>query len=166
MVKEEKRKRFLGRAIDAVSTRDEKEAVKAAKQEAAKAKGKAILEASKRQAAESQTRAAKKKDKAAEDATAEAEARIKELEREKRIVAAQARREETRLRMEKRVEGKVEAAKAAEVRTYMVKSGDSLSKIAKELLGDASRWPEIYEANKDKIKDPNLIRVGQELTIP
>jgi len=50
-------------------------------------------------------------------------------------------------------------------RVYVVKSGDSLSKIAKEVYGDASRWPEIFEANKDQIKDPNLIRVGQELDI-
>jgi nucleoid-associated protein YgaU len=54
----------------------------------------------------------------------------------------------------------------AEGRTYVVESGDSLSKIAQELLGDASRWPEIYAANKDKIEDPNLIHPGQELTIP
>lgn len=51
-------------------------------------------------------------------------------------------------------------------RTYTVQSGDSLSKIAKALLGDANRWPEIFEANKDKIKDPNMIHVGQELVIP
>jgi nucleoid-associated protein YgaU len=47
-----------------------------------------------------------------------------------------------------------------------VQPGDSLSKIAKEVLGDASRWREIFEANKDKIKDPNLIYPGQELRIP
>lgn len=47
-----------------------------------------------------------------------------------------------------------------------MKSGDSLSKIARELLGDGGRWPEIFEANKDKIKNPNLIRPGQELKIP
>ncbi len=50
--------------------------------------------------------------------------------------------------------------------TYTVKSGDSLSKIAKELWGDARRWPELFEANKDQLKDPNLIRVGQVLHIP
>jgi len=55
---------------------------------------------------------------------------------------------------------------AQQGRTYVVKSGDSLSKIAKELLGDAGRWPEIFEANKDQIKDPNLIHPGQELKIP
>jgi nucleoid-associated protein YgaU len=51
-------------------------------------------------------------------------------------------------------------------RTYVVQAGDSLSKIAKELLGDAGRWPEIHELNKDQIADPNVIRVGQELKIP
>lgn len=59
-----------------------------------------------------------------------------------------------------------ERAKAAEARTYTVKSGDSLSKIAQEVLGDANRWKEIFEANKDKIKDPNLIYLGQELVVP
>ncbi len=58
------------------------------------------------------------------------------------------------------------AAQPAE-RTYEVKSGDSLSKIAKALYGDAKRWPEIYAANKALIGDnPNLIRPGQKLRIP
>ncbi len=63
---------------------------------------------------------------------------------------------------------KVMAKRAAEKQeeTYVVKPGDSLSKIAKELLGDAARWPEIFELNKDQIKDPNLIHVGQELRLP
>ena len=62
---------------------------------------------------------------------------------------------------------KVMARRAAKkTETYVVQPGDSLSKIAKELLGDAARWPEIFELNKDQIKDPNLIHVGQELRIP
>jgi nucleoid-associated protein YgaU len=60
-------------------------------------------------------------------------------------------------------EAKVEAD---EPRIYVVKSGDSLSKIAKEVYGKAGRWKEIYEANKDQIKDPNLIYRGQKLRIP
>jgi nucleoid-associated protein YgaU len=51
-------------------------------------------------------------------------------------------------------------------RTYTVKSGDSLSRIAKEHYGDASQWKRIYEANKSKIKNPDLIHPGQEFTIP
>ena len=51
-------------------------------------------------------------------------------------------------------------------RTYTVVSGDSLSKIAKKIYGDASRWKEIFEANTDKIKNPDLIHPGQVLKIP
>jgi len=40
------------------------------------------------------------------------------------------------------------------------------SGIAQAMYGDAGRWPEIFEANKDKISDPNLIHPGQELRIP
>ena len=56
--------------------------------------------------------------------------------------------------------------KDRQVKTVTVKSGDSLSKIAKRELGDANRWKAIYEANKDKISDPDLIHPGQVLTLP
>lgn len=51
-------------------------------------------------------------------------------------------------------------------RTYTVVSGDSLSKIAKREYGDAQKWPRIYDANRDKISNPDLIHPGQVLTIP
>jgi nucleoid-associated protein YgaU len=51
-------------------------------------------------------------------------------------------------------------------RSYTVKSGDTLSKIAKEFYGNASEYPRIFEANKDKLQSPDKIQVGQELTIP
>ena len=51
-------------------------------------------------------------------------------------------------------------------KTYIVVKGDSLSKIAKREYGDSDKWRTIYEANKDLIKDPNLIYPGQELKIP
>lgn len=51
-------------------------------------------------------------------------------------------------------------------RTYTVVSGDSLSKIAQREYGDASKWHAIYDANRDKIKDPDLIHPGQVLTLP
>lgn len=50
--------------------------------------------------------------------------------------------------------------------TYTVKSGDSLWKIAKKFYGDGAQYEKIYNANKDKIKNPNLIYAGQVLTIP
>lgn len=49
---------------------------------------------------------------------------------------------------------------------YTVKEGDTLSKIAKNTLGDSGDWTKVYSANKDIIKNPNLIYAGQELTIP
>jgi LysM repeat protein len=49
---------------------------------------------------------------------------------------------------------------------YTVKSGDSLSKIAKQFYGDPNQWRRIHEANMDKVPNPDLIHPGQELTIP
>jgi nucleoid-associated protein YgaU len=51
-------------------------------------------------------------------------------------------------------------------RTYTVVKGDSLSKIAKHQYGNANKWRTIYEANRDVIKDPDLIYPGQSLRIP
>ncbi len=59
-----------------------------------------------------------------------------------------------------------QAAAPAAARTYTVVSGDSLSKIAQRELGDASKWKSIYEANRDKIDNPDLIHPGQVLTLP
>jgi nucleoid-associated protein YgaU len=51
-------------------------------------------------------------------------------------------------------------------RTYTVVAGDSLSKIAQRQYGDASKWHRIFEANRDKIQNPDLIHPGQVLNIP
>ena len=58
------------------------------------------------------------------------------------------------------------ATKASAETTYTVKSGDTLSKIAKEQLGDANAYMAIFEANRDQLNDPNLIKPGQVLKIP
>jgi nucleoid-associated protein YgaU len=58
------------------------------------------------------------------------------------------------------------AAAAAGMRTYTVKSGDTLSKIAKAHYGDASKYQKIFEANRKILSDPDLIHPGQVLTIP
>jgi nucleoid-associated protein YgaU len=49
---------------------------------------------------------------------------------------------------------------------YTVKPGDSLSKIAKSAYDDGSKYMKIFEANKDQLKDPNVIQPGQKLVIP
>lgn len=49
---------------------------------------------------------------------------------------------------------------------YTVKKGDTLSKIAEEFYGDKMLYPQIFEANRDQLKDPNKIKVGQKLRIP
>jgi nucleoid-associated protein YgaU len=50
--------------------------------------------------------------------------------------------------------------------TYTVKSGDTLSKIAKEHLGDSTAYMDIFNANKDQLSDPDKIKPGQVLKIP
>ncbi|MEO7176963.1 MAG: peptidoglycan-binding protein LysM [Saprospiraceae bacterium] len=55
---------------------------------------------------------------------------------------------------------------APEATFYEVKSGDSLSKIAKAQYGDAMKYPLIFEANKPMLSDPDLIYPGQMLRIP
>lgn len=57
-------------------------------------------------------------------------------------------------------------ASASVGKTYTVQKGDSLSRIAKRELGSYNRWAEIYNANLNVIRDPNLLRTGMVLTIP
>ena len=51
-------------------------------------------------------------------------------------------------------------------RTYTVKQGDTLSEISQQFFGDANKYMKIFDANRDKLKDPDKIQVGQELKIP
>jgi LysM repeat protein len=58
------------------------------------------------------------------------------------------------------------AAGASGTRTYTVQSGDTLSKISQQFYGKANEYNRIFEANRDKLSDPDKVRAGQELTIP
>jgi nucleoid-associated protein YgaU len=58
------------------------------------------------------------------------------------------------------------AAAEPAARTYTVKSGDTLSAIAKQHLGDANGYMKIFEANRDQLSDPDKIKPGQVLKIP
>ena len=51
-------------------------------------------------------------------------------------------------------------------KTYTVKAGDTLSKIAKDHLGNANAYMKIYEANRDQLSNPDLIKPGQVLKLP
>jgi len=51
-------------------------------------------------------------------------------------------------------------------RTYKVKAGDTLSKISQQFYGSANEYMKIFNANRDKLTDPNKIQPGQELKIP
>lgn len=57
-------------------------------------------------------------------------------------------------------------ATAQQTETYTVKSGDNLSKIAKQFYGDSDEYMKIFYANRDKLKSPDMIHPGDELVIP
>jgi nucleoid-associated protein YgaU len=57
-------------------------------------------------------------------------------------------------------------AEASEGNTYTVKAGDTLSKIAREKLGQSSKYMDIFNANRDQLSDPDKIHPGQVLKIP
>ena len=62
--------------------------------------------------------------------------------------------------------GAAAAGGGASETSYTVKPGDTLSKIAKHLLGDANAYMDIFNANKDQLSDPDKIKPGQVLKIP
>lgn len=51
-------------------------------------------------------------------------------------------------------------------RAYVIQSGDTLSKISKRFYGTPNRYQDIFQANRDRIKTPNALKVGQEIRIP
>ena len=67
---------------------------------------------------------------------------------------------------EPQADGDSSPAGSVGTQTYVVAKGDSLSKIASGQYGDGQKWRRIYEANRDLIKDPDLIYPGQQLRIP
>lgn len=67
---------------------------------------------------------------------------------------------------EKEVAANIKVQDTSAYGRYTVEKGDTLSKIAALTLGKASRYTEIFEANKGILKNPDVIHPGQELTIP
>lgn len=64
------------------------------------------------------------------------------------------------------VTGGPAAGAAAAGQSYTVKAGDTLSKIAKDHLGNANAYMRIFELNKDQLSDPDKIKPGQVLRLP
>jgi nucleoid-associated protein YgaU len=60
----------------------------------------------------------------------------------------------------------IDPSLALKQQIYTVAAGDSLSKIAKQFYSNANEYMKIFEANKDRLTDPNVIKVGQQLVIP
>ena len=60
----------------------------------------------------------------------------------------------------------IDASLKVPQKIYEVVAGDTLSKISKKFYGDANKYMKIFEANKDQLKDPDKINVGQKLKIP
>src|SRR6187399_1544853 len=62
--------------------------------------------------------------------------------------------------------GRISTPEASSSKTYTVKSGDTLSRIAKDHLGNAADYMKIFNLNKDQLSDPDLIKPGQVLRLP
>jgi nucleoid-associated protein YgaU len=150
--------------LDKLLGKKDAEEVKRKEEEAKKAAENARMAAEeaarkRREELAAQQRMIEESKKRAEEETAKRKAALE--------AEAKAEAEKMRLRGEAMAASMRQAVEEVKPKTYVVKSGDSLSKIAKELLGDAKRWPEIYELNKALIGgNPNLIHPGQELKLP
>jgi nucleoid-associated protein YgaU len=159
----------------------QKKAAEAQKQQEAEAKRKAeearkkreaeiraqMEEARQAQRAEAQKKAEEARSKReAEAAKATTEAAREEAEALKQKAEAMKREAEAMERQAEALKAGAEGAGKPGETIYVVKKGDTLSAIAKQFYGKAGRWREIYEANRDVIENPNLIRPGWKLRIP
>jgi len=166
-------------AINALTNRDELQALEAAKKVAQDALLKAESEAAMRKAAEE--RAAKAEADLASALSAQGAERdtmytqlsqnLTQLRNQLTqalgdVARITAERDDLVQRTTAEINDLKNALAEAQQRTYVVKPGDTLSGIAKAVYGDWKHWKDIYEANKDKIKNPDLIQVGWELKLP
>lgn len=101
------------------------------------------------------------------DAELSKAAKATELDEERLEILQERRRlREMRRELESEMAKQAQAHVEKEETTYTVVPGDTLWGISARFLGNGARWKEIYEANRDKIKSPNLIYPGQVFIIP
>ncbi|MCM8769284.1 MAG: LysM peptidoglycan-binding domain-containing protein [Candidatus Omnitrophica bacterium] len=159
------------RAIEAANQASQK-AIESAKQASEKAT-QAAREAAEK-AMDHADKAAREATKAANDAIAEANkaiTRANELSEKAMAMSNQILAEINRERATRRMAPPEEPILQEEpltrqMKTYRVKSGDTLSKIARKVYGNPNRWQEIYRANRQRIKNPDRLDSGLELIIP
>ncbi|MDD5156415.1 MAG: OmpA family protein, partial [Candidatus Omnitrophica bacterium] len=104
------------------------------------------------------------KDRNAQFMVAEVEEVMIPYEGQAQGLPAEAKLEEGKYVEEK--EEVLETPIKVSTKEYVVKKGDTLSRIAQEQYGKPYRWKYLYELNKDKIKNPNKLKVGQKIVIP
>jgi nucleoid-associated protein YgaU len=159
---DEKPKGLFGKAIDALTNRDEKAAAEEAAKKAAEAQAQAAKAATEKAAAQQQAQAAQQR-------AAAAEAKAKALEAEKKA------QDMSKMQQQRAADEAAFAAKAAAaampkiIAEHKVKAGETLSEIALKHYGKAIKdyWMVIYEANKATIgSSPNVIKEGMVLKIP
>lgn len=151
---------FLNKPLPGTAKKDDKKDAKAATKPAAKAEAKKPATPVEQKARDIQTELRKRElQLKRQQAKAAADER-------KKVIAERAKLRELRRQYEQEVAKQAEAHAKTEDWTHTVVPGDTLSGIAKKYYGDASRWPEIHAANKDRIKNPNLIYPGQTFIIP
>ena len=166
-------------AINALTNRDELKALEAAKKVAQDALLKAESEAAMRTAAEERaTKAEAELARVLSGQDADRQAMVTQLTTDLTLVRNQliqaqgdvaritAERDDLVQRTTAEINNLKNALVEAQQRTYVVKPGDTLSGIAKAVYGDWKHWKDIFEANKDKISNPDLIQVGWELKLP
>lgn len=173
MSDDKEKKSLFEKAIDLVSSRDEKEAAEEAAKKAAEAEKKveqlAAQEAARERLAKVKQENLDQAKEAAEKKAAEAEAKLKALEAKAREEKAKEVREAAAKQREKLEALRKEAEAKKKWKKHVVKSDETLSHISLKYYGSAvkDKWMIIYEANKDVIGDnPNIIRPGMELVIP
>lgn len=170
---------IFDQAINAVTNRDELQALEAAKKVAQDALLKAESEAVMRKAAEERATKAEADLAAALSAKdTEQQAAVTQLTTDLTLARNQltmaqgdlarvtAERDDLVQRYTAEINDLKNALADAKQRTYIVKPGDTLSGIAKDVYGDWKHWQDIFEANRDKISNPDLIQVGWELKLP
>lgn len=167
MANEEKKKGLFGKAIDALTSRDEKEAAEKAQQAEAEAKKQAEMAKAAQDKANQEAARARAAAAEAEKRAQEAEAALKQKALEEEKQKTQEKLEQAKREREEAIEKFNNRPKF--IAEHEVKAEETLSHLALKYYGNATRpyWMLIYEANKEVIgSNPSIIRPGMALNIP